>query len=101
MKVWVMSVLAVLAVVQMVEGASTRLQLPSESPRSLVQSSIDLVASNLLAYIDQSIGRQARSSFGEIFGISNDDAMKSLFVKILEWIVGLIAEFVFHSKFLN
>jgi hypothetical protein len=40
------------------------------------RNAIDQVADYLGSLMDQSIGRQARSAFGEIFGVSGDDAMK-------------------------
>ncbi|TRY68524.1 hypothetical protein TCAL_09391 [Tigriopus californicus] len=98
---FLMAIFATCFLFQEARGASMSPSSPSPSSFSFMHNMLDMVASNILSYIDQGIGRQARSSFGEIFGISNDDAMKSLFVKILEWLVGLIAELIFNTRALN
>ena len=47
---------------------------------NLHRNVIDLMANSFMGFVDQNLGRQARSAFGDIFGITSDEAMKVLFM---------------------
>ena len=73
---------------------------PAREGKSVLSSSItDYLADMALSFVDVNIGRQARATIGRsILGSDSDAAMKSLFVKLLEWLAGLIGDLVFAAK---
>ncbi|XP_040571103.1 uncharacterized protein [Lepeophtheirus salmonis] len=58
-------------------------------------SLIDVMADGLMPWFST---RGAKSAFSAL-GVTTNDAMKSLLVKILEWVASLIGEFVYSNNF--